>query len=360
MTTTRDYYDVLGVSRTAGDKEIKTAYRRRARKYHPDLNRGDPQAEEKFKELSEAFAVLSDADKRARYDRGGHEAFGPGFDPFAGADPSQFDFGFGNLSDLFEMFGAGRGRGARRPDGRRGEDVRFDLRVPFLTAVLGGTVEIVVPEQTTCAVCSGAGTRPGSSETTCPQCKGAGRTEQRRGAMNVSLTCPRCRGAGRLPGDPCAACGGSGRSAGRERLTVRIPAGIEDGGSLRLPGKGNAGSRGAAPGDAYLTVHVEPHPKFRREGRDLYCDVAVGLARAALGGNIDVETLNGKATITLPAGTPSGRKLRLRGRGIPAARGNRAGDLYAVIQIRPPEHLDDRSRELLEEFDKRNPDGGAS
>jgi len=146
MTTTRDYYDVLGVSRTAGDKEIKTAYRRRARKYHPDLNRGDPQAEEKFKELSEAFAVLSDADKRARYDRGGHEAFGPGFDPFAGADPSQFDFGFGNLSDLFEMFGAGRGRGARRPDGRRGEDVRFDLRVPFLTAVLGGTVEIVVPE----------------------------------------------------------------------------------------------------------------------------------------------------------------------------------------------------------------------
>jgi len=178
--------------------------------------------------------------------------------------------------------------------------------------------------------------------------------------MNVSLTCPRCRGAGRLPGDPCAACGGSGRSAGRERLTVRIPAGIEDGGSLRLPGKGNAGSRGAAPGDAYLTVHVEPHPKFRREGRDLYCDVAVGLARAALGGNIDVETLNGKATITLPAGTPSGRKLRLRGRGIPAARGNRAGDLYAVIQIRPPEHLDDRSRELLEEFDKRNPDGGAS
>jgi molecular chaperone DnaJ len=361
MPTTKDYYDILGVSRTASDKEIKAAYRRLARKYHPDLNKNDKQAEDKFKELSEAFAVLSDADKRARYDRGGHEAFGPGFDPFAGADPSQFDFGFGDLSDLFGgMFGGARAAGrrgrARRSGARPGADLRVELRVPFLTAATGGTVDIVVPVQAACPVCSGTGTRPGSAETTCPQCQGTGRTEQRRGSMTVSLTCPRCHGAGRLPGEPCTACAGSGKSADQERLTVRIPSGIDDGETLRLAGKGNAGTGGGPAGDAYLTVHVEPHPRFRREGRDLYADVAVGIARAALGGQVEVETLDGKATITLPPGTPSGRKLRLRGRGIPAARGKEAGDLYAVIQIRPPERLDERSRKLLAEFDELNPD----
>jgi curved DNA-binding protein len=285
----QDYYEILGVPRTAGDREIKAAYRRLARKYHPDVNKGDKQAEEKFKEVAEAFAVLSDKDKRSRYDRGGHEAFGPGFDPFAGFDFGQFDAGFGDLSSLFEMFGFGPGgRRGGRTGTRRGSDVRAELRIPFATAVKGDTVEMAIP-----------------------------------------------------------------RAGGQERLKVRIPAGIDDGGTMRLAGKGNAGS---PPGDAYLTVRIDRHPLFRREGRDLICDVSVGIARAALGGRVDVETLDGKTTINVPPGTRSGQRLRLRGRGVPSSSGKPAGDLYVVVQIHPPKALDARSRELLEEFERLNPD----
>lgn len=285
----RDYYEVLGVPRTAGDKEIKAAYRRLARKYHPDVNAGDKQAEEKFKEVAEAFAVLSDKDKRSRYDQGGHEAFGPGFDPFAGFDFGQFDAGFGDLSSLFEMFGFGPGGGRRgRTRPRRGSDVRLELRIPFVTAVKGDTVEMAIPRQT-----------------------------------------------------------------GHERLKVRIPAGIDDGGTMRLAGKGSVGS---PPGDAYLTVRIDRHPVFRREGRDLICDVSVGIARAVLGGKVEVETLDGKTTINVPPGTRSGQRLRLRGRGVPSSSGKPAGDLYVVLQIHPPKALDARSRELMEEFERLNPD----
>lgn len=321
--TTKDYYEILGVPRNAGEKEIKAAYRRLARKYHPDLNKGDKQAEEKFKELAEAFAVLSDPDKRAKYDRGGHEAFGPEFNPFAGSDFGQFDVGMGDLSQLFEMFGLGGAGAARAPRGRRarrGGDLQLELRVPFMQAVLGGTVELAIPRETLCTNCAGSGVKPGT-------------------------------------GEPCPACGGAGRVVTQERVKTRLPAGIEDGTTLRLPGKGHAGSgKAAAAGDAFLTVRIEPHPLFRREGRDLFSDVAVGLARAALGGRIEVPTLEGTATVTLPPGTPSGRKLRLKGRGWPAAAGKPAGDLYAVVQITPPAQLDERSRELLEEFARLNPE----
>jgi curved DNA-binding protein len=285
----KDYYEILGVPRTADVREIKAAYRRLARKYHPDVNKGDKQAEERFKEVAEAFAVLSDKEKRARYDQGGHSAFGPGFDPFAGFDPGQFDIGFGDLSSLFEMFGMGprAGRG-RRQRAWRGSDLRLEVQVPFLTAVRGGTVELTFP-----------------------------------------------------------------RAGTAERMKVRIPAGIDDGGTVRLPGKGAPGS---PPGDAYLTVRVQPHPVFRREGRNLVCERAVGLARAALGGPVEVDTLDGKTTIQVPPGTHGGQKLRLRGRGVPASGGRPAGDLHVVIQIRPPKRLDPRSRELLEEFARLNPD----
>ena len=286
----KDYYETLGVPRTASDQQIKAAYRRLARQYHPDLNKGDARSEERFKEVAEAFAVLSDKDKRARYDRGGREAFGPGFDPFAGFDFGEFDVGDGfDLSSIFEMFGLGhgdrpgRGRRSSRP-ARRGADLRLELRVPFVTAVRGDTLEIDVP-----------------------------------------------------------------RGARRERMKVRVPPGIEDGGTLRLRGKGQAG------GDAYLTVRVEPHPDFRREGRDLVRDVTVGIARATLGGPLEVATLEGTATVTLPPGTRSGQRLRLRGRGVPASAGRPAGDLYAVVQIRPPRELDARSREIMEEFERLNP-----
>jgi molecular chaperone DnaJ len=359
MATTKDYYEVLGVARDASEKEIKAAYRKLARKYHPDVNKNDPRAEEKFKEVAEAFAVLSDADKRAKYDRGGREAFGPGFDPFAGARTVDFDFGMGDLSDLFSMFGFGggatgatRGRRRTRARARRGEDLHLELSVPFLQAVEGATIELRMPRHTACEDCRGSGTKPGTGERTCPDCNGSGRTEQQRGSMRVSLTCPRCGGAGRLPGDPCPRCGGTGLRPTDEPVKVRIPAGIDDGDTLRLSGKGHGGAGGAPPGDAFLTVRVEPHPILRREGRDLHVDVPVGITRAALGGQIQVPTLDGHAMIKIPEGTPSGRRFRLRGRGVPASGKKPAGDLYAVIQIRPPDTLDERSRELLRELER--------
>jgi DnaJ-class molecular chaperone len=309
MTTKKDYYQVLGVSRDAGDKEIKAAYRRLARQYHPDVNKGDKAAEEKFKEVGEAFAVLSDKEKRARYDRGGHAAFGAGFDPFAGFDPSQFEFGFGDIADIFEMFTGQRGPGgARGPRGarvrystggmpRRGEDLRFETRIGFMDAVRGTTLELSIPRR-----------------------------------------------------------GGRGRLAREERVKVRIPPGVEHGGTVRLQGRGDAGTGGGPAGDLFLVLNVEPHPDFRREGRDLLCDVPVGLARAALGGTVEVPSLDGPTRITIPAGTRSGQKFRLKGKGVPASSRKPAGDLFAVIQIHPPKSLDERSRELLEEFQQRNPD----
>lgn len=294
MASNRDYYEVLGVSRGATEKEIKAAYRKLARRYHPDVNPGNKAAEERFKEVAEAFAVLGDADKRARYDRGGREAFGSGFDPFAGMSREQAaEFDFSGFEDLFASLLGGAARGGR-PRGRgRGGDLEFELSLPFAQAVTGHTVEVAIP-------------RPGGSG----------------------------------PG---------------ERVKVRIPPGVEDGARVRVVGKGESGRGGGAPGDAYLRVHVEPHPLFRREGADLLCDVPVGIVKATLGGRVDVPTLDGRATIEIPPGTRSGQKLRLRGRGVPAHGSRRAGDLLVVVQIVPPRDLDARSKELLEELASRHP-----
>lgn len=297
-TTKKDYYEVLGVPRTASDKEIKAAYRKLARKYHPDVNAGDKGAEEKFKEVAEAFAVLSDAEKRAKYDRGGHAAFGQGFDPFAGMDPGRAqEFGFDNFADLFETLFGGAGPRGRRSRARagRGQDLEFEMRIPFTQAVLGETIEIPL---------------------------------QRRDATGAVL---------------------------QERVRVRIPPGVDDGGRVRIPGKGSAGHGGGPPGDAYLNVRVERHPLFRREGRDLYCDLPVGIVKATLGGSAEVPTLDGRATVTIPPATRSGQKLRLKGRGVPGSAARPAGDLYAVVQIAPPKEVDAASRDLLEEFARRNP-----
>lgn len=354
MTTKRDYYEILGVPRDASEKEIKAAYRRLARKYHPDVNPGDAGAEERFKEVAEAFAVLSDADKRAKYDRGGHEAFGTGFDPFAGGfDVRDFDFGMGDLSDLFRMFTGGAGGRSRAPRAAPGEDIEFEIRIPFEDAVRGTTVDLRVPREGTCGDCGGSGVRRGSGETLCPDCDGRGRRIERRGAVQMATPCSRCSGTGRVPGAPCGPCAGTGRRGTEERVKVRIPAGVGDGARVRVPRKGNAGRLGGPPGDAFLRVRVEDHPRFRRDGRDLIVDVAVGLARAALGGRVEIPTLDGSATISIPEGTRSGQRFRLRGRGVPASGGRPAGDLYAVIQIHPPERLDDESRELLEQLAER-------
>jgi molecular chaperone DnaJ len=360
--TKKDYYEVLGVPRNATAQQIKAAYRRLARKYHPDVNKGDKSAEEKFKDVAEAFAVLSDKGKRAQYDRGGHEAFDPGFNPFAGYRPQDFDFGSGSGSfeDLFErLFGGGFASGARERarDARvaRGRDLRYEARIGFLEAALGATLELNVPRLEPCGTCSGSGVRPGSGETVCPQCGGSGRQEQVRGGMRLAMTCPRCGGRGKLPGDPCSTCAGQGLVRREQKVKVRIPPGVDDGTTVRVPAKGDAGSGGAPPGDLLLELRVDPHETFRREGRNLIVDLPIGIALAALGGPASVPTLDGSTTITVPPGTRSGQKLRVRGKGLRAGRGHPDGDLIAIVQIHPPRHLDARSRELLEEFAKRNP-----
>lgn len=298
MPAKKDYYEILGVSRSATEKELKAAYRKLARKYHPDVNPGDKGAEERFKEVSEAFAVLSDTDKRARYDRGGHDAFGPGFDPFQGATIDFQDLGLGNLSDIFELFGGGgrRPRGPRRA--ARGEDLQFEMTLPFADAIHGTTVEVAITRAVT---------------------------------------------------------HGSGRVNSSEKVKTRIPAGIDDGERIRIPGKGNDGIGGGPPGDAYVNIRVEAHPMFRREGDDLVCEVPVGVVKATLGGDLDVPTLEGRAVIKIPPGTRGGQRFRLKGRGVAARAGHPTGHLYAVVQIVTPRDLDARSRELFEELARLNP-----
>ncbi|MDH3626123.1 MAG: DnaJ domain-containing protein [Acidobacteriota bacterium] len=313
----KDYYAVLGVARGANDKEIKSAYRKLARKFHPDANAGDPAAEERFKEISEAFAVLSDQEKRQQYDQGGHDAFGAGFDPFAGFDVRTS--GMGDLSDLFEMFmggGAGR-RGRRGAVGRRGRDLTHAIRLPFKEAIQGSTVDIQVPRVGVCGTCGGRGSQGASG---------------------------------------CASCHGSGTRRESQRVKIRIPAGIEDGGKLRLRGKGDAGSGGAPSGDLFLEVRIDPHPSLNRDGRNLQTDVTIGIGTATLGGRVRVPTLSGSTEIQVPAGVRSGQKLRIRGEGVPAGDDRVAGDLLARIVIQAPTDLDEESRKLIEEFRQRNPD----
>ena len=348
MPKKKDYYDILGVPRTAGEKELKAAYRKLARKHHPDVNPGDKGAEERFKEVAEAFAVLSDPAKRAQYDQGGHEALGPDFDPFAGMGFDLRNFGFGDLSDLFDLFGGGRAerRGAGRA--RRTAEIETEIRIPFAHAVRGTTVEVALPRSASCPACRGSGREPGAREVECPECRGTGRKTQRRRGAQMSQTCGRCGGAGRLRGAACARCGGAGSVISEQPAKIRIPAGISDGDRVRVPGRGE-------PGDAYLVVRVDPHPRLRRDGSNLVCEIAVGIVPATLGGTVAVPTLDGDTTIQLPPGTRSGQKLRLKGQGVPAAGSRPAGDLYAVVQIVPPRDIDARSREILEEFARRNP-----
>jgi molecular chaperone DnaJ len=317
VTSKRDYYEVLGVPRGATEKELKAAYRKLARKHHPDVNPGDKSSEEKFKEVSGAFAVLSDPEKRAKYDRGGHEAFEPGFDPFQGSTINFEDLGLGNLSDIFELFGGGARRRAAPRRAARGEDLQLEMNLSFGEAIHGTTVEVSIPR---------------------------------------AVACTRCGGRGRLTnGTPCPVCRGAGRVQVVEKVKTRIPAGIDNGERVRIPGQGNEGAGGGPPGDAYVVIRVEPHPMFRREGPDLVCEVPVGVVKATLGGDVEVPTLEGRATIKIPPGTRGGQRFRLKGRGVAARAGQPAGHLYAVIQIVTPRDLDARSRQIFEELLRINP-----
>lgn len=355
-TTKRDLYEVLGLKRGASDEEIKKAYRKLAIKYHPDKNPGDQSAEEKFKEVGEAYAILSDPQKRAAYDEYGHAAFDPrtragaagrgGFqDPF-----EVFRQAFGG-SDFFDTFfgGGGGGNGeASRPN--RGEDLRYNMEITLEEAVEGCEREIRFQKPVQCASCQGNGAAPGSRVLRCPQCGGRGRVVMSRGIFSIQQTCPRCEGAGEVIERPCPTCQGVGRHQEQTTVRIRVPAGVDTGARLRSQGNGAAGLRGGPPGDLYVVLQVKAHDLFQRDGDDLGCDIPISFVQATLGGEVSVPTLTGKARITVPPGTQTGTTFRLRGRGVKNLQGHGIGDLHVRVHVEVPAKLNTEQKKALEEF----------
>jgi molecular chaperone DnaJ len=359
-TTKRDYYQVLGVERGATPDDIKKSYRKLAVKYHPDKNPGDKSAEDKFKELGEAYEVLSNPDKRAAYDRFGHQAFSQG---------GGMGGGMGGMHDPFEVFrevfGGGRGgsgggifesifgEGFGQEGGERrgrGSDLRYDMRITFAEAAHGVEKEIEISKLQACDTCHGSGAEPGSKVTTCSTCGGQGQVAVSRGFFNVAQTCPRCRGAGQTIEKPCRTCHGDGRTEKTSKIKIKIPAGVEDGTRLRSSGQGEGGTRGGPPGDLYVVLHVEPHEIFQRDGTDIFCSVPISFARAALGGEVKVPTLEGSAVLKVPAGTPTGKVFRLRGKGLPEVHGRGVGDLHVKLYVEVPTKLNLDQKHKLQIF----------
>ncbi|MCX6552051.1 MAG: molecular chaperone DnaJ [Acidobacteria bacterium] len=358
--TKRDYYEVLGVAKTAGDQEIKSAYRKLALKHHPDRNHGSKDAEDKFKEAAEAYAVLADADKRAAYDRYGHQGIsgaggGAGFDPtvFAG-----FEDILGGLGDIFgfgDIFGGGRRRGGPQ----RGADLRYDLEITFAESAKGVDTTIQIPRLEPCETCGGNGAAPGTSPTRCPQCQGRGQLRYQQGFFVVSRTCGQCGGSGHVIASPCTPCRGTGHLTRDRKLTVKVPAGIANGQRLRITGEGEVGALGGPPGDLYVVVQVQDHEFFRREGDDLFCALGVSFPTLALGGEIRVPTLDGDDPLKIPEGTDAGTVFRLRGKGMPSVNGRGRGDLHVMVQPRTPRKLTREQRTALEQLAKVLPSEAA-
>lgn len=359
----KDYYEILGVPRTASLSEIKKAYRKLARKYHPDLNPGDKSAEAKFKEIQEAYSVLSDPKKRAQYDQFGFVGdFGPGAGAGAGAGQGPFtggfegfdfsEYGTSSFRDFFEnLFGGFREE--RRPGPQRGEDLNYSMTISFADAINGLQTRIKVNRLVPCPVCGGSGYASLGGDRVCPDCGGRGRTYVQKGFMKFSSTCPTCLGTGRVSGQMCSNCRGEGRVQGSETITVRIPKGVDSGSKVRIPGKGNAGINGGPAGDLYINLEVTPHPLFRREGSNIYLKVPITVPEATLGAKIEVPTIYGeKKTIRIPPGTKSGQKFRIKGEGAPVVGRNSRGDMYVEVTIVPPSYVDQRVRELMKELEK--------
>jgi molecular chaperone DnaJ len=346
----RDYYEILGVARTASDQEIKSAYRKLALKHHPDRNPGDKGAEEKFKEAAEAYAVLADSDKRARYDRFGHAAVsgasGPQMDPTIFAD---FQDIFGGLGDIFgfgDIFGGGRRRGGPQ----RGADLRYDLEISFEQAAKGTETTIQIPRHETCETCKGSGAAAGSSPTACPQCRGTGQLRYQQGFFTVARTCGQCRGSGRVVANPCSTCRGAGSVERTRKITVKIPAGIATGQRLRLSGEGEAGALGGPAGDLYVVIIVREHTFFQRDGNDLHCEMPVNFPLLALGGEIPVPGLDGPEHVRIPEGTATGTTFRLRGKGMPDVSGRGHGDILVTVKAITPKKLTREQKKLLEQL----------
>lgn len=361
-----DYYDLLGVARDADGGALKKAYRKRAMQYHPDRNPGDAEAEAKFKELSEAYDVLRDADKRAAYDRYGHAAFdGSMGGGFGGAGASGSDFA-GSFSDIFEdlfgdFMGGGGGGRSRRGGPARGADLRYDLEISLEDAFNGVQREITLTTGVSCDTCSGSGAKPGSSPTTCGTCQGAGKIRAQQGFFLVERTCPSCQGQGQVISDPCEDCDGRGSSDREKTLSVTIPQGVEDGTRIRLSNEGEAGQKGGPNGDLYIFLNIETHEIFLRDGLNLFCPIPIPMTTAALGGEVVVPTLDGKRSrVTIPAGTQNGKRFRLRGKGMPQLRGGGHGDLYIETSVEVPVNLTRKQKELLKEFAAESGDSSNS
>jgi molecular chaperone DnaJ len=353
----RDYYDVLGLKRGAGEHEIKNAFRKLAKEYHPDCNPGDCEAEMRFKEVNEAYEALKDPRKRAAYDRFGHAAFengaGPGGPHGFGADFSA------SMSEIFDdlfgefMGGRRRGRGQRE----RGADLSYNMEITLAEAYIGKTAQIRVPTSVTCEACSGSGAEAGSSPVSCPTCAGYGKVRASQGFFTIERTCPNCQGRGEIIQNPCPPCGGMGRVMRERTLSVNIPAGVEDGTRIRLAGEGEAGIRSGSPGDLYIFLSVAPDEIFQRDGADLFCKVPITITTAALGGQLEVPTIDGgRARVKIPEGTETGKQFRLKGKGMPVLRSTLTGDLYVQVEIETPQNLTRKQRDLLKEFEKASTD----
>jgi molecular chaperone DnaJ len=346
----KDYYEVLGLNRDASEEDIKKAYRKLAMKHHPDRNPDNPNAEEHFKEAKEAYEVLSDGQKRAAYDQHGHAAFesgGMGGGPF-GAGAQGFDF-----SDIFgDIFGGGRGGG--RSSVQRGADLRYNLEITLEQAARGTETQIRVPTMAECETCHGSGAKPGTSPATCTTCAGHGQVRMQQGFFSIQQTCPRCHGSGKMITSPCKDCNGNGRIKQHKTLSVKIPAGVDNDDRIRLSSEGEHGVNGGPPGDLYVVIHIKPHAVFQRDHNDLHCEMPISFTIAALGGSIEIPTLDGVATIKIPAETQSGKIFRLRGKGIKGVRSSSHGDLHCHVEVETPVHLTERQKELLREFESIN------
>lgn len=351
MQTKRDYYEVLGVTKTASADEIKKAYRKLALQYHPDRNPGDKVCEEKFKEAAEAYAVLSDPEKRAQYDQFGHSLGSGGFQGFQGFEDAFRGFGdiFGDLFDDF--FGTSSRPGSRA---RRGADLQTSIEITLEEAFKGKEVTLEIPRLEACATCEGSGAAKGSKKITCPECRGTGEIRVTQGFFSLRRVCHRCQGVGEKIDKPCSVCRGQGRTSKNRKLNVKIPAGIDTDSRLKISGEGEAGERGGPPGNLYIRILVKPHAVLERQDSDLFCELLIPYTVAVLGGEVSVPTLDGNANLKIPAATPSGKIFRLKEKGMPSLEGRGRGDLMVRIEIEVPTKLSDKERKLLQELAKEN------